>query len=165
MTRDRLGRVLAVALLLAGSDVLAAKSRAAWERFQHAEWSTVRSLAQVPSEVMAGLRSRLGDDPRIADTGEPFDATDTITGLPTRRLVLAGHAASDWFIVYEQGGRGHHLVFVDFETAPRVRPVLLARGSAGVHDDVTGWQLDLPALRRGLEAGGLQWGDPDATGY
>ena len=160
----RISGVLLVTALCAGSAVHAAKSRLAWERFQHAEWFTVRSLEAVPPQVLDGLRSRF-EDPRIADVGESFDATDVRTGLPTRRLVLAGHAASDWFVVYEQGGRGHHLVFVDFETTPRLRPVLLATGTPGVHDDVRGWQLDVPALAHGLEAGSMQWGDPDASRY
>jgi hypothetical protein len=164
-SRSRIGGLLVLTVLCAGSSALAAKSREAWERFQRAEWATVRSLAQVPPEVMTALRSRLGENTRIADVGAPFDATDVRTGLPTRRLVLAGHAAPDWFIVYEQGGRGHHLVFVDFETAPRIRPVLFATGSAGVHDDVKGWQLDLPALTHALEEGGMHWGDPDASRY
>jgi hypothetical protein len=160
----RIAGLLLVTALVAGSEVRAAKSRLAWERFQHAAWSTVRSLQAVSPQVLEGLRSRL-EDPRIADVGEPFDATDIRTGLPIRRLVLAGHAALDCFIVYEQGGRGHHLVFVDFEMAPRLRPVLLATGTAGVHDDVKGWQLDVPALAHGLEAGSMQWGDPDASRY
>jgi hypothetical protein len=150
----RIAGLLLVTALVAGSEVRAAKSRLAWERFQHAAWSTVRSLQAVSPQVLEGLRSRL-EDPRIADVGEPFDATDIRTGL----------AALDCFIVYEQGGRGHHLVFVDFEMAPRLRPVLLATGTAGVHDDVKGWQLDMPALAHGLETGSMQWGDPDASRY
>jgi hypothetical protein len=142
--------LLLVGALFAGSGAHAAKSYEAWERFQRAQWTTVHTLALVPPEVLSGLKSRLGDDPRIADVGQPFEA---------RRLVLAGHAAADWFIVYEQGGRGHHLVFVDFETLPRVRPVLFATGS------VNGSQLDLPALTHALHAGSMKWGDPDAVRY
>jgi hypothetical protein len=163
--RRRLAGLLILSAWLAGSEAIAAKSRVAWERFQRAEWSTVRSLAQVPPEVLASLRIRLGEDPRIADAGEPFDATDVLTGLPRRRLVLAGRSSSDWFIVYEQGGRGHHLVFVDFETEPRIRPVLMATGTAGIHDDLLGWRLDVPGLTHGLQSGSMSWGDVDATRY
>lgn len=165
MARGRLPAVFLLTALFAASEAPAAKSRVAWERFQRAEWSAVRSLAEVRPDVLESLRPRLGDDPRIADVGEPFDATDMLTGVPRRRLVLAGRSSSDWFIVYEQGGRGHQLIFVGFETVPRVRAVLRATGTAGIHDDVAGWRLDVPGLMHGLEAGTMRWGDVDASRY
>jgi len=73
-----------------------------------------------------------------------------------RRPLLAGRAPSRWFVTYERGGRGHHLVLAVFDMAAQPpRPVLLAGGYAGSHDDVRGWRVHLSELRAALKDGRL----------
>jgi hypothetical protein len=155
------GLVVVVAPCIAAAQSVA--SNDAWGRFKVATWSTSQSLGNVAPAVVEALQARFPDDRRLADRGQPFQATDIVTGEPTRRLVLAGRSDADAFVVYEQGGRGHHLVFVMFDTRGQVpRPVLRASGTAGTHDDAKGWQLNLTELKNALERGVMAWGDPDA---
>ena len=141
-------------------------SSEAWERFRRVNWVTTQSLGSIAPPVLEVLRGRFAGDTRLADRGQPFQATDSVSGHPTRRLVLAGHAGSDSFVVYEQGGRGHHLVFVMFDSREQSpRPVLRATGSAGMHDDVKNWQLKLSELKSALEQGRMSWADPNASQY
>jgi hypothetical protein len=143
-----------------------AGSSQAWGRFKVATWSTSRSIGGVAPAVVEALQARFPGDRRLADRGQAFQATDIVTGEPTRRLVLAGRSGSDAFVVYEQGGRGHHLVFVMFDARGQApRPVLRASGTAGTHDDAKGWQLNLSELKNALERGVMAWGDPDAPQY
>ena len=97
--------------------------------------------------VLKALQARFKGDSRLADRGQPFDATDLVSGLPRRRLVLAGHTSTEWFVAYEHGGRGHHLDLVVFNVRDgSPRPVLVTSPNAGRHDDRTGWQLTLEDL-------------------
>jgi hypothetical protein len=122
--------------------------------FNKTEWSTVDTLSQVDTAVLSALVARFGTDQRIAASGAPFESTDVDSGRPTRRFILAGHFASRWFVLYEHGGRGHHLILVVFDSrGGSPTPSLLARGNAGVHDDIAGWKVDLPQLRRALTSG------------
>ena len=65
---------------------------------------TVRALP-------AALRKLLAP---MAELGAPFNKTDVVErGLPSRRLIHAGHRNVTWFVLYEQGGvayRWHVLV-------------------------------------------------------
>jgi hypothetical protein len=158
------GSAVALGILLA-STAFASKTSDAWDRFEQSKWSTVHKLAQVPSDVLTALRAHLGEDPRLADVANPFDATGNNGSLPPRRLVLAGHSPTDWFILYEEGGLAHRLVFVDFEMASEPQPVLLATGSAGVYSNPGGWRVDLRTLKKGLETGTMHWGDATAAKY
>ncbi len=48
--------------------------------------------------------------------------------LTSRRFVLGGHAGTVWFIVYERGGRGHHLVLAVIDTSTEaVRVSMVAK--------------------------------------
>ena len=93
-------------------------------------------------------------------SGRHFDATDVVTGKPIRRLLLAGHATTRWFVAYERGGRGHDLVLVIFDSGAKApEPTLLARGTAGAHDDQAGWRVSLAELRAALKDGTLSQDD------
>jgi hypothetical protein len=141
----------------AGAHDASTSPKAEVQRFRDATWTEVRQLADVAPGVLLALRERIGKDSRIADVGGAFDATDVVTGKPRRRLVVAGHSDERWFICYEHGGRGHHLVLVMFApSGGTLRPVLLARGGAGKHDDIHGWQVGLEDLRRALRRGQLE---------
>jgi hypothetical protein len=134
-------------------------------KFQEFKWTVTRSLREVNPEAVRALKARFGSDDRLADHGEPFEASDLVSGKPQRRLVLAGHSGRRWFVVYEVGGRGHHLVLavLDVGTLPQV--VMLARGQAGVQDDVSGWELDLEDVRDALRTRRLYPEDPAAPYY
>ena len=128
--------------------------------FQTLGWTTVNSVEAIQPTVLAALQSRFGSDSRLANPGEPFDATDVVTGKPRRRLLLAGHATTRWFVAYERGGRGHYLVLVIFDSGAKVpEPTLLARGTAGAHDDQAGWRVSLAELRAALKDGTLSQDD------
>jgi hypothetical protein len=134
--------------------------------FRSANWVVVNSLREVNPTVVEVLRDRIGRDDRLADRGEPFDATCIVAGHPSRRLVLAGYTGSRWFIAYEVGGRAHHIVLVTFEmteTAPTI--TMLARGSPGEHDDERGWQLNLEEIRDALLSGSLRLDDTSEDYY
>jgi len=126
-------------------------------RFLETEWVPVPVLADVSPMVIAALRSQWGSDVRLAARGEAFDATDVVSGAPSRRFVLAGREGSQWFLVYEQGGRGHHLVLAMFEVDESdVHRTMLARGEAGIHDDSPGgWLVTVDDLRSALSDGRL----------
>lgn len=143
--------------LLVPGTVGARASSTEVQRFRNAKWTEVRRLADIDPLVTKALQQRTGKDTAFADVGGPFDATDIATGKPRRRLVMGGHSGERWFICYERGGRGHHLILVSFDMtdgAPRV--VLFARGSAGKHDDIRGWQVTMADLRRALHGGQLK---------
>jgi hypothetical protein len=112
------------------------------------EWVTVRTVAAIPADVFEALLSHFGHERHLADRGEPFEGTDLHgTGLPSRRLVLAGHSATEWFVAYEHGGRAHHLDIVILDRGPEgVRVALAVPSNAGRHDDSKGWQLDLSEI-------------------
>jgi hypothetical protein len=148
---------LLLAPRIAGARDLSKDSRGEAQRFRNTTWTEVRRLADIAPEVMRALQERMGKGSAFSDVGGPFDATDVVTGKPRRRLVLGGHSGDRWFICYEKGGRGHHLVLAVFDSAGGTpRPVLLARGGAGKHDDVHGWRVELADLRRALIGGELE---------
>ncbi len=119
--------------------------RAEATRFEpEVQWVTVRNPKQIPDSVLNALLSHFVDDRRLADRSEPFNATDIGSTLPSRRLVLAGHSRTEWFVAYEHGGRGHHLDLVVLDVRGAVvRTVLSTSLNAGTHDDRTAWRLEL----------------------
>lgn len=120
-------------------------------RFHDAKWTVTRSLKEIDADVLRALKARLGVDDRLADHGEPFEETDVLTRKPPRRLLLAGRSARRWFVAYEVGGRGHHVVLAVLAAVTPPEVVLLARGQAGAHDDASDWEVDLEELRAALK--------------
>jgi hypothetical protein len=127
------------------------------QRFMDAQWTEVRRLKDVDAVVLADLYPRLGGADAISDRGGPFQEGDIRTGEPMRRFVLAGRSSDRWFVCYEQGGLGHHLVLVIFDTTGgKARPLLLARGGTAKQDDRRWSRLNLKQLRRALGLGKMR---------
>ena len=63
----------------------------------------VASVTQLPAALAGAL-------PPIADSGSPFNSTDSVLdpSLPFRRLIRAGHRGDDWFLWYEHGGLAYY---------------------------------------------------------
>ncbi|WP_240430656.1 hypothetical protein [Mycobacterium shigaense] len=81
----------------------------------------VRSKSQLPPELLKLL-------PPIADVGQPFNSTDSVSdpNAPFRRLIRAGHRGADWFIWYEHGGAGYSWQAVVARVALGSAPTVLA---------------------------------------
>ena len=126
------------------------------ESFLASRWTQVTAPANVDPAVLRALTGRFGKDKRLAGPGEPFEATDVESGRPSRRFLLAGCDKGKWFVAYERGGRGHHVVLAIFDSrATPPTPSLLARGSAGSHDDVVGWRVTIDELKAAVKTGRL----------
>jgi len=139
--------VAAASLMVAGGRAFAAStapvaSTIELQRFVDAQWTEVQRLKDVDAAVLGDLYPRIGGADWISDRGGPFQAGDIRTGEPMRRFVLGGRSSDRWFVCYEQGGLGHHLVLVIFQDhrsgllttirgAEGRGPVRGARGSPG----------------------------------
>lgn len=71
-------------------------------------------------KLPAGVRKLLPVG--MANPNEGFDATDVVSGKPSRRLIIAGHSSKCDFVCYEHGGIGYHLHLVIF-----------SNGNEGIH--------------------------------
>ncbi len=159
------GVAVLTVVLAAGPLAVITASSDEVQLFETLGWATVTSIQTIDTEVVAALRSRMGADPRISDPGGPFNPTDVVTGEPTRRLLVAGRAGTRWFVAYEHGGRGHHIILVVFDKgATGLNPTLLARGNAGKHDR-TGWHVSLADLRIALKSGAMTQDDVNEAYY
>lgn len=87
------------------------------QRFQTEAFSQNTDLAALSAGVRRAL-NRFAGGARIANTAEPFEATDVIEDpkLPRRRLIRAGASGDLTFVEYEHGGIGLHQHFVLFQT-------------------------------------------------
>jgi hypothetical protein len=133
--------------------------------FRDADWTLVTTLAEVPKPVREALAARFRSHEPIADRGEDFEATDQVSGAPSKRFVLAGRDDARWFVALEQGGYVHQLVLVLVRVdADAAYVTLVARGRAGRHDDSSaGWRVTLEELRAALADGTLRVESEDAT--
>lgn len=156
------GLVISMAVAIAiGGTVNPDKQQSGLTQFLEQKWKVVSSIRDVDPAVVNVLRSRFGRDNRLSDVGEPFNPTDVVDRRPNRRLVLAGHSGSKWFIAYERGGYTHYLKLVIFDTdvqPPRI--TLSASGEAGTHDFVRGWRLSVSDIETALRNGNLSIDDP-----
>lgn len=98
---------LFIAVLLAATPGRVIPDRTA--TFLSPAWEVVADPARVDASVMKALLEFIPTDQQLALPNEPFDATDIVSGRPTRRFLLAGKTQSGWFVAYEHGGRGHHM--------------------------------------------------------
>ena len=130
----------------------------ALSEFQAADWTLVTTLVDVPATVREALAARFGGDGRIAEHGGEFEATDVVSGVPSKRFVLGGQDDTLWFIAFEQGGYAHHLVLAVVRVdADAALVTLVARGTAGQHEDSPGgWSVTLNELRDALADGSLR---------
>jgi len=72
----------------------------------------VTSLAELPPQVKADILK----SGAIADMGEPYEGTDSITdpNLPRRRFVSAGSSNHRWFVVIDHGGYDRHFDVIGY---------------------------------------------------
>ena len=159
-------RFIACCAFLAVAPISSGADNSRLERFRRLEWIPVRALSAVPANIRQEVESSLGSDGGIAERGGAFNATDVVDSRPSKRFVIAGRAGADWFVCYEQGGRGHHLVLAAYDSSSSTpRLTLLARGSAGTHDDTAGWKVGIHELKSALARGQLTLEDVrDTTG-
>ena len=74
----------------------------------HSQYQLASKVAEIPQAVRVALIGLMKHDPRLADPGERFNATDVVDQrFPMRRLTLAGGTPTSWFVCYEHGGRGY----------------------------------------------------------
>lgn len=118
-SRDHRGQVLILLPLVIMSACLLTSLRSAWASEvsavrRTADWLQVdyeplKSLKVVPAAVLKALLLKMPYDPRLADQGKPFNATDVINAkLPRRRFVFGGKSSQFVLVCYEHGGRSHH---------------------------------------------------------
>lgn len=87
------------------------------QRFQVEKFSQTADLGSLPAEVGFALHLFVRGG-AIANSTEPFEATDVISNpkLPRRRLIGAGTSGDLTFVEYEHGGLGLHQHFALFQT-------------------------------------------------
>jgi hypothetical protein len=67
-------------------------------------------FSDLPVQVRDALLSKTRGE-RFAEPRQKWNATDVRDrSLPERRLIFAGTVDGNWFIYYEHGGRGKHVV-------------------------------------------------------
>ena len=101
------------------------------QKLEHADSiELLRSAAKVPKEVFDACAVTSKDPAfRLADAGQPFRVTDTITNenrnLPRRRFIWAARLPEYYVVHYEMGGRGHsfHVLLVKFDGTQKAAQV------------------------------------------
>jgi len=92
---------------------MAASLPAALQSFLATDYTLIATVEGLPMPIQAALFGRMKHDPRLANPGARFNATDVVDPeYPMRRLIVAGHTPTSWFICYENGGRGYHRTLV-----------------------------------------------------
>lgn len=88
------------------------------EIWWQANYELLTSLKSIPKPVLDEIIKKMPYDPRLADRGEKFRATDVIVDetIPCRRFVMGGRSAQFVFICYEHGGYGLHKHLAVFDT-------------------------------------------------
>jgi len=91
----------------------------------------VRTLADLPPTIQAGLEVGRPGLFGVADRGRPFNVTDVVDSkLPMRRFLAAGRDGDTWLVALEEGGRGYSVqvfLFSALEATPKQRWGLLDR--------------------------------------
>ena len=90
------------------------------QQFISGDFELVHQTKEIDSSVLALLRRKIGSDPRLAEPDQPFQLSDVVepgNNFPYRRLVLAGHQQSLWFIKYIRGGFAPYGVLAIFSRA------------------------------------------------
>jgi hypothetical protein len=110
--------VVCLAVMLSASGVGASVPDVT-QRLQTETFSQTTDLGSLSEGVRVALTRFLGDG-KIANRGDPFEASDAFTrssaNLPRRRLIRAGTSGDLTFVEYEHGGRGLHQHLVLFQT-------------------------------------------------
>src|SRR5438093_863216 len=106
----------------------------------------VRSTGDLPTAVVALCT---GDNGRLADPGQKWNATDVITDptLPGKRLIWAAVGGEYYVVYYERGGIAHTFhVLVATLTKNNAKPKLIWRAVGGPLKDYAAFLI---ALRNG----------------
>jgi len=110
------------------------------------QFTLVEDLKELDPEVLAVFHTKV-QPAYIANHGEPFNATDVVTGnLPARRFVLAGRAPGMWFIFYEHGGIAYHQNLIVFSKEGNWQI------AAAVEGNVKG-EFNFEALKQAIQNG------------
>jgi hypothetical protein len=118
-------------------------------RFMSAPFDLVHSTSHIDAAVMRVVRRGLGGD-RMAEPGERVQVSDVVEPghLPSHRLILAGHTADMWFVVYFEGGY-----------SPMNKLVLLSRAPGtwrvAFYGDLPMRVTTLDQIRAAIRKGGL----------
>jgi hypothetical protein len=131
----------------------------ALEQILKAEYKEVNKIKEIPPPVLTALLSLMKHDPRLANPGEPFNATDVVdTNVPMRRLIFTAGTPTGWLICYEHGGRGYmrHLV-VFGRSAESVE----CRCSGAAQTDIK----SMSALKKAAEKGLISCDPCSSDGY
>ncbi|MET0946010.1 MAG: hypothetical protein ABWY22_11415, partial [Flavobacterium sp.] len=77
-------------------------------------WIEYNSKDSIPKQLYQVLKAINGDE-KIADKDEDYEATDNISDerFPTRQLRLLAKNNDQWRLVYEQGGIGTYMVYIE----------------------------------------------------
>jgi len=85
------------------------------------EFALVRSTDELPEPVKNTFATLTKEDRfALADLGHKYQETDVIEepGLPSRRLVIAGHYKQRWFVHYAHGGIGLRYAIIVLDIQP-----------------------------------------------
>jgi hypothetical protein len=107
----------------------------------------VTSVAEIPSYVLAALSKISGESPfRIAERGQPFNATDVKVSDYNRRLIFAARSDKYFIICYEStGSEPSAIIFAIYPDAKVAEPILVGK--------VQGQCNTLEQLRRAYDSG------------
>jgi hypothetical protein len=122
-----------------------AASTASQERVHWAGYalSEVRTLRELPSGIQAVLGVGTPGLDGIADRNGKYNPTDVVdTGLPMRRLLVAGLDANTTLVAIEHGGRGWRVEVTLFKNITVERRWTLSKSPKSLRELV-----DQPALR------------------
>jgi len=114
----------------------------------------VHSTSDLPPEIIALCA---GDDGRLAEPGQKWNATDAITDptLPGKRLICAAVGVEYYVVHYERGGIDHSFhILVAKLTKDDVKPKAVWRAVGNSFKDYPAF---LDALRRGKLDGRLDY--------
>ncbi len=103
------------------------------------DYATIRASRELPDQIKNAFATITHESPfALADPGARFNASDLIQhGLPTRRLLLAGHCEDRWFIEYEHGGIGKTIALMVFrENSDRSVSFVWGRQLKDVANDI-----------------------------
>ena len=85
-------------------------------RIPDGEFSAIEKVEALPTPVKTALAATFGQSSlKMANPGEPFNATDVMDSYPTRRLIFAGCTKERCLVHYEKGGRGQQYLAILFK--------------------------------------------------
>ena len=97
------------------------------------DYKPLKSLDAIPAAILKALLLKMPYDPRLADRGERFNATDVIDAkLPRRRFMFGGTSSRFILVYYEHGGRALHYHLAVFDVGGKKPELVFAAQSPRV---------------------------------